>query len=195
MKNQKKLIECLKKTSIIQIACQQADISRATYYRWREKDEKFKQKTDKAKKEGFEVINDLAETGLIKAIKNDNITAIFYRLNHCHPDYSDKRLYLSNSDQKQLIDDISAKNIKNIFGLLIEKLIKGEISKSVVNQVVLMINKVYTYEAQSSHQQELRKTLTDMANLIDELRPNSNTEQQVDQPIIQEHPKDLPLEP
>ena len=33
-------------------------------------------------KEGSEVINDLAESGLIKAIKDGNITAIFYRLNH-----------------------------------------------------------------------------------------------------------------
>lgn len=195
MKNQKKLIECLKKTSIIQIACQQADVSRATYYRWLENDEKFKQEADEAKKEGSDVINDLAETGLIKAIKEGNITAIFYRLNHCHPAYSDKRLYLSNSDQKQLTDDINTNNIKNILEVLMEKLIKGEISKSAANQVILMVNKIYPREVSSLRQQEIRNTLNDMANLIDELSPNSRKEQQVDQPIIQEHQKDLPLEP
>ena len=195
MKNQKKLIECLKKTSIIQIACQQADVSRATYYRWLESDEKFKQEADEAKKEGFDVINDLAETGLVKAIKDGNPTAIFYRLNHCHPAYSDKRLYLSNSDQKQLTDDISANNIKNVLGILMEKLIKGEISKSAANQIILMINKIYPQEVNSLRQQEIRKTLNEMSDLINELSPNTRKEQQVVQPIIQEHPKDLPLGP
>lgn len=195
MKNQKKLIECLKKNSIVQIACQQAGISRATYYRWLENDEKFKQEADKAKKEGSEVINDLAESGLIKAIKDGNITAIFYRLNHCHPDYSDKRLYLSNSDQKQLTDDISTNNIKNILEVLMEKLIKGEIPKSAANQVILMVNKIYPREVSSLRQQEIRKTLSDMANLIEELSPNSRKEKQVDLSTIQGHPKDLLLEP
>ncbi len=174
MKSKKEVIKCLKKNSIIQIACQQADISRATYYRWRDEDKNFKKETDQAKKEGFEVINDLAETGLIKAIKDGNVTAIFYRLNHCHPDYSDKRLYLSNSDQKQLIDDISTSNIKNILEILMEKLIKGEISKSAANQVILMINKIYPQEVNSLRQQEIRKTLNEMSDLINELSPNSN---------------------
>lgn len=195
MKNKTEVIKCLKKNGIVQIACQQAGISRATFYRWLENNEKFKQEVDKAKKEGFDVVNDLTESQLIKAIKEGNITAVFYRLNHCHPAYSDKRLYLSNSDQKQLIDDISTSNIKNMLGILMEKLIKGEISKSAANQVILMINKIYPNEVASLKQQEIRATLNDMANLIDELRPNSKKEQQFGQPIIQEHPKDLLLGP
>jgi len=174
MKNKAEVIKCLKKTGIVQIACQQAGISRATFYRWLENNEKFKKKVDKAKKEGFDVINDLTESQLIKAIKDGNPTAIFYRLNHCHPAYSDKRLYLSNSDQKQLIDDISTSNIKNILEILMEKLIKGEISKSAANQVILMINKIYPQEVNSLRQQEIRKTLNEMSDLINELSPNSN---------------------
>lgn len=195
MKNKTEVIKCLKKTGIIQIACQQAGISRATFYRWLENNKKFKQEVDKAKKEGFEVVNDLTESQLIKAIKEGNITAIFYRLNHCHPNYSDKRLYLSNSDQKQLTDDINTNNIKNILEVLMEKLIKGEISRSAANQVILMVNKIYPREVSSLRQQEIRKTLDEMSNLIEELSPNSRKEQQIEVSIIQEHPKNLPLEP
>jgi DNA-binding transcriptional ArsR family regulator len=180
MKNQKKLIECLKKTSIIQIACQQADVSRATYYRWLEKDEKFKQEADEAKKEGSDVINDLAESGLIKAIKEGNITAIFYRLNHCHPDYSDKRIYLSINDQKLFKNNINNRNINGIYELLLEKVSRGEISKDIVIQVASVINKIYPHEVASSRQKEISDELKKLANLIDEVRGQNEPENSID---------------
>ena len=37
-KNKEQLLEILKKTPIVQIACEKAGVGRATYYRWRKDD-------------------------------------------------------------------------------------------------------------------------------------------------------------
>jgi len=84
------IINQLKRTPIIQICCDKADISRVTYYRWRSADKKFAKDADLALQEGLALINDLAESQLINAIKNQNLTSIFYWLNHRHRAYTDK---------------------------------------------------------------------------------------------------------
>lgn len=92
MRNKKIVIKCLKTTPVVQIACQQASISRATYYRWRKKGKKFKIKSDIALKNGINFISDLAESQLIKKIKEGNLTAIIYWLKNHHQDYNEKIL-------------------------------------------------------------------------------------------------------
>jgi len=96
MKQKSEIIRCLKITPIIQIACQKAGIGRATYYRWRKEDKKFKRKSDIAKKNGISFINDLAESFLISKIKEGNMTAIIYWLKHHSPDYRENNLVVSS---------------------------------------------------------------------------------------------------
>jgi uncharacterized protein (DUF2249 family) len=84
------LLEQLKKTPIVQVCCDKVGISRATYYRWRNEDKEFKKLSELAIGEGCQLINDYAESQLISAIKEQNITAIFYWLNHRHPAYGNK---------------------------------------------------------------------------------------------------------
>src|SRR3989339_853814 len=84
------LVEQLKKTPIIQIACEKIGISRATYYRWRIADKSFKAKTDEALVAGSALINDMAESQLISAIRDQNMTAIIFWLKHHHRDYKTK---------------------------------------------------------------------------------------------------------
>jgi predicted DNA binding protein len=81
------LIEQLKKTPIIQYACEKASISRATYYRWHKDDKKFAEAADTALIEGSNLINDMAESQLIAAIKNQNMSGIIFWLKHHHPSY------------------------------------------------------------------------------------------------------------
>ncbi|OGD56944.1 hypothetical protein A2V71_03035 [Candidatus Berkelbacteria bacterium RBG_13_40_8] len=83
------IIDQLKRTPIIQICCDKANISRTTYYRWR-KDKKFATECDLAMQEGLALINDLAESQLINAIKSQNLTSIMYWLNHRHKSYADR---------------------------------------------------------------------------------------------------------
>jgi predicted DNA binding protein len=84
------LIEALKKTPIIQIVCERTNIARATYYRWRKEDSKFAKLADEAIIEGCLLINDMAESQLISAIKDKNMTAIALWLRNHHKVYTDK---------------------------------------------------------------------------------------------------------
>lgn len=84
------LIEQLKKTPIIQYACEKANISRATYYRWHKDDKEFAEAADIALSEGSNLINDMAESQLIAAIKNQNMSGIIFWLKHHHPTYATK---------------------------------------------------------------------------------------------------------
>ena len=84
------LVEQLKKTPIIQIACEKLGIGRATYYRWRNDDQEFSQKADQALKEGSLLVNDMAESQLLAAIRDKNMTAIIFWLKNHHPSYISK---------------------------------------------------------------------------------------------------------
>lgn len=114
MKSKIQILELLKINPIVQIACQKSGISRATYYRWREKDKKFKEQSDLALKEGVCFINDLAESQLLSSIKEKNMTAIIFWLKNRHPNYDTTKLQITSPEaikekpltpeQRQLID-------------------------------------------------------------------------------------------
>ena len=83
-----KLLAELRKTPIVQVACRRADVSTSTYYRWREEDESFAEAADKALLEGTRLVNDMAESQLLTAIRDQNMTAIIFWLKHHHNNYS-----------------------------------------------------------------------------------------------------------
>ena len=77
-------------------------IGRATYYRWRKEDDKFAVRCDTALQESVGLMNDLAESQLLSAIKDKNMTAIIFWIKHRHNAYS-TRIELSG--------DITNRNI------------------------------------------------------------------------------------
>lgn len=89
-KNKEQLLEILKKTPIVQIACEKAGVGRATYYRWRKEDTEFAEKSDQALQDGSLLVNDMAESQLMSAIKDKNMTAIIFWLKHHHSAYLTK---------------------------------------------------------------------------------------------------------
>ena len=89
-KNTKLIIEQLKETPIVEFACKKTGISRASYYRWRKEDKEFEKETDMAILEGSLLINDLAESQLISAIKDRNLGAIVFWLKNNHKKYASK---------------------------------------------------------------------------------------------------------
>jgi ACT domain-containing protein len=89
-KNKELLIEQLKRTPIVELACQKVGIGRATYYRFRKDDKNFGKAADEAIIEGSLLVNDIAETQLIGAIKDKNMSAILFWLKHHHPAYKNK---------------------------------------------------------------------------------------------------------
>lgn len=129
MKSKADVIENLRTAPIVQVACQKAGISRATYYRWRTGDKEFKKKIDQAIKYGNFFINDLAESQLISAIKDKNMTAIIYWLNNHHSSYSNNKIYLSEKDKQELIKTVISSDPQTALQLISENAIKGKIPK------------------------------------------------------------------
>lgn len=84
------IIDQLKKTPIVQIACEKLGIGRATFYRWKSDDNDFSKLVDEALDEGRWLINDLAESQLVSAVKDRNMQAIMYWLKHHHKDYKNR---------------------------------------------------------------------------------------------------------
>lgn len=82
--DKKKLISFLQKMPIVEIACKQAGVPRSTYYRWRKVDTEFANSCDEALTISTDSINDLAESQLIAAIKERNMSAITFWLKHRH---------------------------------------------------------------------------------------------------------------
>jgi len=86
-KQKELVIEQLKKTPIIQIVCEKVGVSRATFYRWKQDDLAFADAIDRAIFMGVELINDMAESQLLAAIRDQNMTAIIFWLKHRHRGY------------------------------------------------------------------------------------------------------------
>jgi len=89
-KNKEFLIEQLRRIPIVQIACEKSNVSRASYYRWRQEDAEFEKLTNEAIDNGVSLINDMAESQLISSIKDGNLSALTYWLKHRHKAYSNK---------------------------------------------------------------------------------------------------------
>ncbi len=84
------LLDQLQKIPIVQIAAEKAGVGRATYYRWRKEDPKFAELADEALFAGERIINDMAESQLLGAIRDNNLTAIIFWLKNHHKSYSTK---------------------------------------------------------------------------------------------------------
>lgn len=84
------IVEQLKKTPIVQMVCEKLGIGRSTYYRWRQEDKEFAKDCDEALEDGFSLVNDLAESQLLGAIRDQNMTAIIFWLRNHHRKYANK---------------------------------------------------------------------------------------------------------
>ncbi|NTU66884.1 MAG: hypothetical protein HGB08_03065 [Candidatus Moranbacteria bacterium] len=105
--DKKAVLEQLAKLPIVQVAVQKAGISRATYYRWRIADRRFADDADEAIEEGVQMINDLSESQLISAIKNNNFSAVRFWLQNRHRAYANKVEVFDRgkSDNQELTDE------------------------------------------------------------------------------------------
>lgn len=93
------LIEQLKLTPIVQVACKKSYISRSTYYRWRQEDPDFVARADDALNEGTVLMNDFAESKLLEQVGNGKIAAIIFWLKHHHLKYAPKPIISLSPDK------------------------------------------------------------------------------------------------
>lgn len=82
-----RLIEELAKTPFVSIACKRAGISRASFYRFLEEDGSFKKKCRRAHRDGRSLINDMAESTIVRGIQKGDMGATKYWLGHNHKRY------------------------------------------------------------------------------------------------------------
>ncbi len=88
--SKKLLLENLKKTPIIEVACSKSNIGRTTFYRWKKESPKFAKQADEALREGNSFITDAAISQLINLIKKGNFQAVMAWLRSYHPDFGNK---------------------------------------------------------------------------------------------------------
>ena len=106
VKTKEIIIEQLKKTPIVQIASEKSGVGRATYYRWRKDDKEFAKSTDEALLEGSLLVNDMAESQIMSAIRDKNMTAIIFWLKHHHPSYATRvEITTNQKNQEDILND------------------------------------------------------------------------------------------
>ena len=120
-KQKELVLKKLKQTPIIQVACQKVGIVRATFYRWKKSDKKFRNEVEIAIDEGINLINEMAESQLISAIKDKNLTSIIFWLKTHHQRYTNKVEITTKDDNKlSKKQQISIKN-----ALVFAQLVQG----------------------------------------------------------------------
>ena len=87
-KEKVKLIEQFKKMPIVQIACDRADVSRATYYRWLGNDPVFSEAATSAVADGEALISDKSEGQLLALIGQKHFGAIKHYLENNSEKYA-----------------------------------------------------------------------------------------------------------
>ncbi len=116
---QKQLIlEHLKKTPIVQVVCEKAGISRATFYRWKKEDPNFQEETETCLINGIELMNDMAESQLLKSVRDGNMTGIIFWLKTRHKAYSTKVEVQTTQKEDVPLTDEEEGQIKNVLDML-----------------------------------------------------------------------------
>ncbi|HEX8182193.1 MAG TPA: phBC6A51 family helix-turn-helix protein [Candidatus Saccharimonadales bacterium] len=130
--DKKQLLLRLEKTPIVEVACQQAKVPRSTYYRWRKADKAFAEACDEALEESIGRINDLAESQLISAIKEQNMGAITFWLKHHHKRYTTRVELTARTDQDEALTPEQAATVRA--ALQLAGLLSNEVSLKDINE-------------------------------------------------------------
>jgi len=111
------IIDQLKETPIITVACKRSGVGRATYYRWRSEDSQFAIAINSALKEGIELINDLSESQIIQLIKEKKLPAISLWLKHNNPRYGGRNMRREMPVSPEPLTEDEEKLFKKALGL------------------------------------------------------------------------------
>ena len=108
------LISELRKNSVMTVACQKAGIPRSTVYRWINDDPEFADVVEEASTEGRDIINDMAESVLIKKVREENLTAVRFWLAHNHERYQLWKSRITDSVTRREIERLK-ESFKSFF--------------------------------------------------------------------------------
>lgn len=98
-----RLLQELEKTGNVYYACAKVGIDKSTYYRWIQKDSKFKKQSKRVINMGRSNMVDIAEHALLLNVKDKKMDAIKYVLSHNSPRYK------KSSESKVIMEHIVKK--------------------------------------------------------------------------------------
>lgn len=114
------LLAELRKNSVMTVACQKAGIPRSTIYRWMKEDSTFLNLIEDVSSEGRDTINDMAESVVIKKVREENLHAAKYWLSHNKERYRPCRNSYSGINDYREVQSMKAK-LKSFFDDVFKK--------------------------------------------------------------------------
>ena len=110
-----KLLKEIEKFGNVYLSCQRVGIDKSTYYRWKEKNEKFRVVAEKSEAIGRENIGEVAEYSLLQNIKEKNERAIEFALTHISKKYKqDRTTNVVFMHKKDIIPTVPQKTLEEI---------------------------------------------------------------------------------
>lgn len=86
-----RILECLRKIPVIEVACRAAGVSRGTCYRWMDEDPTFAERVKQALREAVDLVSDKAESNIIAKINAGDIPTSKYWLDNRKKEYKKPR--------------------------------------------------------------------------------------------------------
>lgn len=86
-----KLIQILEETPLVNYACKKIGIGRTTFYRWMKSNLQFKRDVERAMQNGRFQWNEIAESALMKNVRDGKMDAVKFYLAHNDKRYIPKR--------------------------------------------------------------------------------------------------------
>ena len=121
-KIKQKLLKEIEKFGNVYLSCQKVGVDKATYYRWKENDEKFRAQAEKAEEIGRENIGEVAEYGLLQNIKEKNQRAVEFALIHVSKKYKqDRTTNVIFMHKKEIIPNVPQKTLEDMLEEYAEK--------------------------------------------------------------------------
>lgn len=108
------LLSELGKNSVMTAACQKAGIPRSTIYRWIKDNPTLTESIENARSEGRDIVNDMAESVIIKKVREENLHAAKYWLSHNNERYRPWRNLYSGINNYQEVQSMKEK-LKGFF--------------------------------------------------------------------------------
>lgn len=109
IEKQKELfLEQLRKTPIIQVVCEKVGVGRTSLYRWRKDDPVFDEAIREAIELGTHLVNDLAESKLIKLVQDGDFGPIRFWLQTHHHKYANHLRVSIDKPRDELTDEEKA---------------------------------------------------------------------------------------
>ncbi len=112
--DKQKLIEFLRETPNMRLACRKIGLGRATFNRWRKDNYEFRVEVNKALSIGRESLGDLAESVVIKKIHEGDMGAAKYYLSNNHDRYKPLSKVLAELRFEKFIHDYVGNMSNNI---------------------------------------------------------------------------------